>query len=51
MLTKVKDTLLVGKQSNIISPAAVAMQVYIGETRQRLEMRLKAGMDPGLPRA
>ena len=36
MLTKVKDTLPLGKQSNVVSPAAAARS-----TSERLEMRLK----------
>ena len=35
MLTKVKDTLPLGKQSYVV------YMVYIGETKQRLETRLK----------
>ena len=41
MLTKVKDTLPLGKQSNVV----YRMQVYIGETRWRLETRLKEYRD------
>ena len=42
MLTKVKDTLPLGKQSNVAYciPCSCG-QVYIGETKRRLEMRLK----------
>ena len=46
MLTKVKDTLCVGKQSKVVYciPCSCG-QVYGGETRQRLEMRLKEHWD------
>jgi len=42
MLTKVKDMLLIGKQCNVeyYIPCSCG-QVYIGETKQRLETRLK----------
>ena len=39
-LTKVKDTLPLGKQSNVVYPCSCS-QVYIRETRRRLETRLK----------
>ena len=46
MLTKVKDTLPLGKQSNVIYRIPCSCgQVYIGETRQRLETRLKEHSD------
>ena len=45
MLTKIKDTLPLGKQSNVVSPAAACSQVYIGETKQRLETRPKEHRD------
>ena len=42
MLSKVKDTLSVGKQSNAVySIPCSCGQVYIGETKRRLETRLK----------
>jgi len=42
MLSKVKDTLPVGKQSNVVySIPCSCGQVYIGETKRRLEARLK----------
>ena len=46
MLTKVKDTLPTGKQFNVVYriPGNCG-QVYGGETRQRLEMRLKEHWD------
>ena len=46
MLTKVKDTLPLGKQSNVVYciPCSCG-QVYIEETRQRLETRLKEHRD------
>ena len=46
MFTKVKDTLALGKQSNVVyrNPCSCS-QVYIGETRRRLEMRLKEHRD------
>ena len=42
MLTKVKDILPLGKQSNVVYciPCSCC-QVYIGETRQRPEPKLK----------
>ena len=46
MLTKVKDTLLLGKQSNVVYRIPCSCdQVYIGETKQRLETRLKEDRD------
>ena len=45
MLTKVKDT-LPGKQSNVVYRIPCSCgQVYIGETKQRLETRLKEHQD------
>ena len=45
-LTKVKDTLPFGKQSNVVHHIPCSCgQVYIGETRQRLETRLKEHRD------
>ena len=42
MLTKVKDTLPPGKQSNVIYRIPCSCgQVYIGETKRKLETRLK----------
>ena len=42
MLTKVKDTLPPGKQSNVVYHIPCSCgQVYIGETKRRLETRLK----------
>ena len=42
MLTKVKDTLPLGKQSNVVYRIPCSCgQVYIGETKRRLETRLK----------
>ena len=42
MLTKVKDTLPLGKQSNVVYRIPCSCgQVYIGETRRRLETRLE----------
>ena len=42
MLTKVKDTLPPGKQSNVVYRIPFSCgQVYIGETKRRLETRLK----------
>ena len=42
MLSKVKDMLPVGKQSNVVySIPCSCGQVYIGETKRRLETRLK----------
>ena len=42
MLVKVKDMLPVGKQSNVVySIPCSCGQVYIGETKRRLETRLK----------
>ena len=46
MLTKVKDTLPLGKQSNvvyIVSPSCSCSQVYIGETGQRLKDQTETG--------
>ena len=46
MLTKVKDTLPLGKQSNVVYHIPPRCgQVYIGETRWRLETRLKEHQD------
>ena len=46
MLTKVKDTLCIGKQSKAVYRIPCSCgQVYIGETRQRLETRLKEHLD------
>ena len=46
MLTKVKDTLPLGKQSNVVNRILCSCgQVYIGEIRQRLETRLKEHRD------
>ena len=46
MLTKVKDTLSLSKESNVVYCIACSCgQVYIEETRQRLEMRLKEHQD------
>ena len=46
MLTKVKDTSPLGKQSNVVYHIPCSGgQVYIGETRQRLETRLKEHRD------
>ena len=46
MLTKVKDTLPLGKQSNVVYHIPCSCgQVYIGETRRRLETRLKEHRD------
>ena len=46
MLTKDKDTIPLGKQSNVVYriPCSCS-QVYIRETRQRLETRLKEHRD------
>ena len=46
MLTKVKETLPLGKQSNVVYhiPCSCS-QFYTGETRQRLETRLKEYRD------
>ena len=46
MLTKVKDTLSLGKQSNVVYciPCSCG-QAYIGETKPRLETRLKEHRD------
>ena len=46
MLTKVKNTLPPGKQSNVVYriPCSCS-QVYIGETKRRLETRLKEHRD------
>ena len=42
MLTKVKDMLPLGKQSNVVHGIPCSCgQVYIEETKQRLESRLK----------
>ena len=48
MLTKVKDTLLLGKQSNVVRISyshAAAARSTSGETKQRLETRLKEHRD------
>ena len=46
MLTKVKDTLPLGKHSNVVYNIPCSYgQVYIEETKQRLEMRLKEHRD------
>ena len=46
MLTKVKDTLPLGKQSNVVYRIPCSCgQVYIGETKRRLETRLKEHRD------
>ena len=46
MLTKVKDTLPLGKQSNVVYRIPCSCgQVYIGETKRRLETRLKGHRD------
>ena len=46
MLTKVKDTLPPGKQSNVVYRIPCScVQVYIGETKRRLETRLKEHRD------
>ena len=46
MLTKVKDTLPPGKQSNVVYRIPCSCgQVYIGETKRRLETRLKEHRD------
>ena len=46
LLTKVKDTLPLGKQSNVVYHIPCSCgQVYIGETKQRLETRLKERRD------
>ena len=46
MLTKVKDTLPLGKQSNVVYHIPCSCgQVYIGETKRRLETRLKEHRD------
>ena len=46
MFTKAKDTLPLGKQSNVVYriPCSCS-QVYIGETKRRLETRLKEHWD------
>ena len=46
VLTRVKDTLPLGKQSNVVYriPRSCG-QVYIGETKRRLETRLKEHRD------
>ena len=42
MLTKVKDTLPLGKQCNVVCCIPCSCwQLYIGEIRRRLETRLK----------
>ena len=48
MLTMVKDTLPIGKQSNVVYhiPCSCGL-VYIRETRRRLETRLKEHWDAG----
>ena len=46
MLTKVMDTLPLGKQSNVVYRIPCSCgQVYIRETRRRLETRLKEHRD------
>ena len=46
MLTKVKDTLPLGKQSNVVYRIPCSCgQVYIRETKRRLETRLKEHRD------
>ena len=46
LLTKVKDTLPLGKQSNVVYHIPCSCgQVYIGETRCRMETRLKEHRD------
>ena len=46
MLTKVKDTLPLGKQSNVVYRIPCSCgQVYIGETKRRLETWLKEHRD------
>ena len=46
MLTKVKDTLPLGKQSNVVYRIPCSCgQVYIGESKRRLETRLKEHRD------
>ena len=46
MLTKVKATLPPGKQSNVVYRIPCSCgQVYIGETKRRLETRLKEHRD------
>ena len=46
MLTKVNDTLPLGKQSNVVYRIPCSCgQVYIEETKQRLETRLKEHQD------
>ena len=48
MLTKVKDTLPLGKQPNVVHVYRIPCscgQVYIGKTRRRLETRLKEHRD------
>ena len=46
MLTKVKDTLPLGKQSNVVYRIPCSCgQVYIGETKRRLETRLMEHRD------
>ena len=48
MLTMVKDTLPIGTQSNVVYRIPCSCgQVYIRETRWRLEMRLKEHWDAG----
>ena len=48
MLTTVKDTLPIGTQSNVVYRIPCrCSQVYIRETRQRLEMKLKEHWDAG----
>ena len=46
MLTRVRDTLCIGKQSNVVYRIPYSCgQIYIRETRQRLETRLKEHLD------
>jgi len=46
MLTKVKNTLPIGKQSNVLYHIpCICSQVCIGETKRRLETRLKGHWD------
>ena len=46
MLTKVKDTLPLGKQSNVVYRIPCSSgQVYIGETKRRLETKRKEHRD------
>ena len=46
MLTRVKNTIPIGKQSNVVYPIPSSCgQVFIAETKQRLEARLKEYWD------